>query len=302
MSKREAILERQSKVKDYICNRPNEYISSAYASKRFGISDYTFRNDVRAIAESLDGTLRFEHGLGIMYVPNSTDYISQPSVSQNAKKIDKETGFRNAEGYSDPTAGQAITNVELANGYLDTKYEKTGPMIGEVWEGECSNGFTDMLLIICVYSRHCLCLKLNPVDYNAYEPTGALVIKYMGNIYTVEPERIGTKPSKYISKRLFDIPVEQYEAICNMISNLFVTENKANEYTRRVQQLVEREEELEIRKKAVETHEEELEMRKEELEMRKEAELNDPGAALELLLLRQKVEIYERLIFGGAAV
>ena len=311
------VTERRAKIKDYILNRPNEYISSAVGAKYFGVSSDTFRADFKAIAETLDGHVEIKAGSGMMFIPSI--------VPARDRELEK-----NAEGYPDPTAAQALANAMMSNkeeDYLTEKHkeiEDGKPKAGEVWEAECSNGFTDMLLIVKTFSKHCLCLKLND-EASTFgmlgEPvavTGSCVVRYMGNIYSVMPNRIGTKPTKYIRKRLFELSTEQFEDICDLISAVFMTKKRVDEFDKQLQKLTNTKMELDVRETRLAEAEVEIKERDEELtefgkrlyERQKQLDARErqieqgatENVALELALLRQKVEIYERLIFGGAGI
>lgn len=330
--KKAQIAERQNKLKDYILNRPGEYISSSVSKHLFGVSDSTFRADFCEIAKELGGVVEAKAGAGLMFVPVEKAKDPEEQLKDAISQLPAEFG-RNHEGYKDPTASKAVENIfnasekerineELATAILfgDGINKELNPLPGEVWEGECSNGFTDMLLIIKNFGMLCSCLKLKEVSSIAFA-----VISYMGNHYSTDARLLGTKPTKYIKKKLFELDEDTMSVILDDISDIYSTRTgKSEELELRERELEEREQELDEKADILRIKEENLNEAQAEIDERKaeierthtqrmaeldelEAKINEDlehlanKIPLELVALRTKVEMYERFekfIFG----
>lgn len=332
-TRQKIVNERREKIKDYVSNRPGEWISSLECGKRFGISDNCFRSDFKAVVTELGGAIESVPGRGMMYVP--VEKTKDP-YENLAEDIAKAFGYRNGEGYKDPTAGAAIEkadaeikqkNAAAGNSgfrakrneamlntinaakattedadYLKDKYDaetKVMPRAGEVWECSSSNGSVDMFLIIKVYAKFCSCLKLY-IDQDVFV-AAALEdgfksvndIVWNGNTYNVIATAIGTKPNKYVKKRLFRIDKSKYDDICDEIANLYrTTRARSDEET-----LIELEDSLNKRAADLDIQEEVLKQRKDQLDA-KEKYLDDELDRLrnedsELSLREEKISVLE---------
>ena len=322
--KKAQIAERQEKLKDYILNRPGEYISSGVGRNLLGVSDFVFRKDFRAVAKELGGVVESKAGAGLMFVPVVKKEDPVDKLQEAISQLPAEFG-RNHEGYKDPTASKVIENaIKAVDNFpaggsftmasLSPQYTVPEmPKPGEVWEAECSNGFTDLVLILKTYDTYYACLKLVESDPNSkaldmYE----CPIDYMGSRYWIDVRRLTNRPIKYLKKRVFMASQETVDDIGRTIACLYMPENDTKSLADRRDFVVNKE--VELYEYERELQERENDLRLKEAEIKKTADENFVNKMFiedtikaseadhdELVELRTKVAMYERFekfIFG----
>lgn len=269
----------KERICNYYFNRPGEYISTGTVAKMFGVSDYSVKQYLKAAVAKHGGSLDCAMGRGTMYIPEA-EKKEEPDLQETIRVLVKNGFGKNHEGYSDPTATAAIEKVdqeremkELASkietSYFDQKYAvDMNP--GEVWEADCSNGTTDLMLIIKVYNTHCLRLKLtldmyglntDPIVFSL----GSNQIPYDNKVYTFDIRRIAATPNKYIKRKVFELDQDRFDDICSELSEMFMSEdqkaakNLMEELEQKEDYLCTQADLLDSKKREIEEREKELE-------------------------------------------
>ena len=124
----------------------------------------------------------------------------------------KNTDMKNSEGYSDPTAGAAIRNVEADNPYKSA---------GEVWRTEAANGDVEYFLVFAEYSTTRLGIPLYIQSNGRF--VDPIVIDSLGGAKLYgDCTQVKSKPKKYMIDTIGMIETEQLNDIrrrtCEAIS------------------------------------------------------------------------------------
>lgn len=260
------VTQRRTVIKKYMENHAGEWVSSQVLADRFNVGRATIQMDIKLAAKELGGVLEACPSRGYMY-----NASAKPEVS-----------LKNYEGYNDPTASIAIAKVdgpEVDTCKQPSKNEPSLPKIpGEIWECSTSNGGVDLILIIKAYSDFSLVLKLVPTtDMIA----GDCLVIVKGCKYDIDTRKISTKPNKYITRYAQVIPEDVWRKVEQRLERTFIAEDTRNAFDMAIAKAAARNAELTARIKELES---------------KIEEKKDDG--VEVLLLKTKVEIYERLLFG----
>ena len=194
------------------------------------------------------------------------------TVKEAVEEIDRYSVNKNDEGYSDPTAAAVIKS-------MDNIYGSKVP--GSVWSVSSANGKVEEYLILSDFRDCCSCLMLLN-DKNQYNPVYCVAVDFKTDSY-VDVRRICPKPSRYFLQYEFEI--KNLEAVQNRINKIF--RFPMSEKTVEVRVPVERI--VEVEKEVI-----------------KEVPAENTIEPVEIALLRQRAEIYEKCFTmlcqaGGAA-
>lgn len=152
--------------------------------------------------------------------PKHPDVVSSKHLGYKiSKKIEarmpskrKNTDMKNSEGYSDPTAGMAIRNVEADNPYKSA---------GEVWRTEAANGDVEYFLVFAEYSTTRLGIPLYIQPASRF--VDPIIIDSLGGAKLYgDCTQVKSKPKKYMIDTIGMIETEQLNDIrrrtCEAIS------------------------------------------------------------------------------------
>lgn len=143
--------------------------------------------------------------------PKHPDVVSSKHLGYKiSKKIEarmpskrKNTDMKNSEGYSDPTAGAAIRNVEADNPYKSA---------GEVWRTEAANGDVEYFLVFAEYSTTRLGIPLYIQSNGRF--VDPIVIDSLGGAKLYgDCTQVKSKPKKYMIDTIGMIETEQLNDI-----------------------------------------------------------------------------------------
>ena len=258
---REVIDARREKIVSYMEANANETITGLEIANKIGVSRFVIQNDMKAIEKEYP-ELSITHR-GYVWVMNEK----------------KENPMRNCEGYYDPTAGQALKNLEKSSTY-DRPWKP-----GEVWEAASSRGNTDLLLVVSVGGDTSCCLMLYNYDdsyVNKGRPENLKHIAWTTHDYIVDASKIGQKPNKYFERRVFTLPLSMFTEIKAMIARCLDIDGMIE---KPVEKIVEKEVKVEV-----------------PVEKTVYVEVPGPGTGkyteeeLETKLLEQRIDIYERIL------
>lgn len=279
--KNEEIVARREKVSAYLQSHSNQWMVLSDVAKLMDCAAVTIRRDITSIIENgLGGSIEASHQ-GIMWVPDPVIVDTQEKIKKDAQafaaffktekkeekieKIEKtettEILFakgRNSEGYSDPTAAMAIRNAE----------PKTKTILsGDVWLSSRSDGRTDICLILRNLGDKSICVI---IDKTATTKDGYIPYGWQ----KIDCTRISAKPNKYFTERADlvtpEVMSKVHEKLADILGIDIIVEAPAPAPV--VPQVDEKKLRAEI-----------------------EAEIK---AEYEQKLTQQKIDIYERVLFG----
>lgn len=309
--------ERQEAIKNYIKNRPGEYISTTVLNQQLELNacGSTIVHDFEEAAKMLGGVMEKMRSKGLMYVPVVDE---KAKAEQNMKdSIDKAVAFF--------TEAQKEQETQREETRMDAKKPIEA---GDIWQCEASNGSKEYVLVLKPFDEHSLCLKMTK-HFNIYNITDDDIYVRLENKdpayeelistlydpeerdklewaiesfdygYFVNPTKICSKPNKYIKEFVVKSTKAEFDEVCAAVGNIFndpgqelrdICDKAVAEAEAAKEELKKRETELEAEMAAVKSK-----LRKREAEL--EAKENAIYADLENAILKTKVEIYERLIF-----
>ena len=265
--------QMQTKVKRFFMNHECEYVTRRKLADYCNVSLKTIEKVVGKLRnEMTDGTIESKQGAGMMYVP------VKPEPEPEAKK------GKNAEGYPDPTASKAIEKADAANRLF---------LSGDVYEGTTSSGYTELLLIVKSWKDTSLVVKL--VDPKLIHGDTEYVhgITYMGNTYAADVRRLTNKPNKYITNRMFTISYDTFGEMLDSIGEIFGFETEEQPV------IIDNADEVAELKRQLE--EKDALLAEAERMLGELAEAREQVNDIDRQLLVQKVEIYEKLLFGDGS-
>lgn len=143
--------------------------------------------------------------------PKHPDVVSSKHLGYKiSKKIEarmpskrKNTDMKNSEGYSDPTAGMAIRNVEADNPYKSA---------GEVWRTEAANGDVEYFLVFAEYSTTRLGIPFYIQPGSRF--VDPVIIDSLGGAKLYgDCTQVKSKPKKYMIDTIGMIETEQLNDI-----------------------------------------------------------------------------------------
>ncbi len=288
--------ERQEAIKNYIKNRPGEYISTTVLNQQLelNVCGSTIAHDFEEAAKMLGGVMEKMRSKGLMYVPVVDE---KAQAEQNMKdSIDKAIVF-----FTEAQKAQEQEEVPQE----ETQTEVKKPVeAGDIWMCEASNGSKEYVLVLKPFYKHSLCLKMtehlniyNITDDDIYIHFGAETPGDYG--WFVNPTKICSKPNKYIKEFVVKSTKAEFDEVCAAVGNIFndpgqelrdICDKAVAEAEAAKEELKKREKELEAEMTAFKSK-----LRKREAEL--DAKENAIYADLENAILKTKVEIYERLIF-----
>lgn len=152
--------------------------------------------------------------------PKHPDVVSSKHLGYKiSKKIEarmpskrKNMDMKNSEGYSDPTAGAAIRNVEADNPYKSA---------GEVWRTEAANGDVEYFLVFAEYSTTRLGIPFY-IQSNGRFVDPVIIDSLGGAKLYGDCTQVKSKPKKYMIDTIGMIETEQLNDIrrrtCEAIS------------------------------------------------------------------------------------
>lgn len=237
-----------------------------YAAEALGVNRNTITEDLKM--------------LQLMYPQvkhvGSRGAASKWTWEENAPtdKPDRYSDKKTDEGYPDPTAAAAMRNVTDI-------YGSKAP--GEVWAVQCANGSVENYLILKDFKGCCSTLKVYEQSVTTsiadfYNPAYCVCIDLPSKAY-VDVRRITSKPNKYFLDKLYDI--KNFPAVERKILAVMGFE------------LPERVVEKEVIKEVPVVKEVPVEK-----EIIKEVPVEVSVDSVEVALLRQKADIYEKITWA----
>ena len=187
---------------------------------------------------------------------------------------DRYSFNKNDEGYNDPTAAAVIKSCDDIYGPKKK---------GEVWTVSSANGSVEQYLVMCDFKECASCLMLY-TNQELYNPLFCVVIDFKTKSF-VDVRRTCPKPTKYFLQ--FEFDCVNFEAVQRKLSSVFGL--PAIEKTVEVVREVPVEKIVEVEKEVI-----------------KEVPAENTIEPVEIALLRQRAEIYEKCFTmlcqaGGAA-
>lgn len=333
--RKKAVDDRREAVIKFMLNTNGEPILAKELGRIFGCGDETIRRDmVNFIIPKNIGIVKYAEGPGYVYTKPAEEkkpmdiFRKEPKMEKAPVVEEKQSNpMKNHEGYVDPTAGKAIAAVDGP---------EEGPafaMPGDVWECACSDGSTLRYLILASFEKFSIGLVLNSAQSKDVPKKFQRKITAGLDTRYTDIRRVSTKPNKYMTQKVGHLGGEVYDSIlrdavgvfASLDSNAVADPDMWNALNEREKDLHKREDHLEERAKEIakqqleaddivfkakqealvltdELKQKQIELAELEEKLRlKEEELDSADSQtsdLELALLKQKVEIYERLIFG----
>lgn len=195
-----------------------------------------------------------------------------------SKKETEEKPLTNAEGYSDPTAGKAIINaMKLSNGKYPMRQQ-----FGEVWSTSRVVGDQEGVLILFARNSRCIVIPVYPTKKSFFDDEISLRWQTKDEYWHfTSMSSICNYSDNILSKRLYSLSEEDKERVREAVIKVFGAE-------------------CSFETKSIETVEVPVEVEKEvvkEVVREVEVPVQTDKKDIEILLLQQKVEIYERLLF-----
>lgn len=331
-TKKQEIEMRRNSIVNILCSRQGEAITTDELSKKLGFSKETIRKDLVNVIVPDNDCIKQDLGHGFIYmkpeVKKEERKIKPLDIFNTKKKEDvieeqPETGKvgpKNHEGYSDPTATKAI------NSMLGYAFEP-----GEVWEYSNSDGRTDLFLVLAGFEDFYLGTKLSPSSKGTSKSyVGKVIVDDIS--YTMDLRRIGVKLGKYNLGKVGEVSDDEIKDIIGKLYGVFgmeetedpvVAAERWNALNKREQDLDRREKDLDKRedalnsaetveasysddmnkvleeKKKLAAWEDELLAKEKDIESQKylNSFMRPDEDEIEIALMKQKIEIYERLIF-----
>lgn len=266
--RKEEIAARREKVKTYLQNHVNQWVTLGDVSKICNTTAFTAKKDIMHIVDNnIGGSIETSHQ-GVMWIPAPVIVDPKEKMQKDAKafasffkteKKEEKTEIlfakgKNSEGYSDPTANRAIRNIEP-----DVK-----PIFsGDVWLASRSDGRTDACLVIRNFGDKSLCVTLDKI---ASSDDG--YVSYGRN--KIDCTKLSSKPNKYFIEHVEAIPAEVMANVRSKLADILGIEETIN-------------------------HVEASPIDEKKLRAEVRAELE---AEYERKLTQQKIDIYERVLFG----
>ena len=181
---------------------------------------------------------------------------------------EERVSMKNPEGYLDLTAGIAIRNADKE----DKKPKRTivrssvKPMAGQIYSSPCSDGTSVYILTFEPFAEFTEYIPLverpdtyNPPEYNPY----LIPLKQGRQCFTADIRRISTKPNKYIGRYEYTVDFDKMDSIRQAVIDIWSKSFNVKPMPKPEPELV----------------------------------VEPVTDTLEMELLKQKVEIYERLLF-----
>lgn len=188
---------RQAQVDKYMISNPEKLITSTeIREKAIGAHRITIgalRVWLRTSWKTPEGVERIPRKGYIYHAPKSA---IDPQAAA-AKEV-KEKPLENSEGYSDPTAGKALQELEPELQY------KTG----ELWTAETRSGDSEIVLIIAATRRVVTVLRVYPEKRQDF--LAPLRIFYCGKFYWTDPSEIGWRNPKSLMKNHHGIRTAEF--------------------------------------------------------------------------------------------
>lgn len=293
--------------------------------------------DIKSILGDTFGIAKSDNGkfLGYRYekpVKKLNDIWRTVMEDEEKKPVvteKKENTMKNAEGYIDATAGKAI--IEVDGPEEGPAFAKAG----DVYDCSCSDGSTLRYLILTSFEKFSIGLVLNPTKSKDVPKKYSRRIQAGLDTRFTDIRRVTTKPNKYMTQKVDHLGGEIFDSILKDTVRVFTMNDSDavsdpdmwNALNAREKDLDRREAHLDERAKDIlkqqmeadsiinrsqemrdmlTQRQIELEAANKELDRRAEAfnkrVVKEQGTGCgvsetEVALLRQKVEIYEKLIF-----
>lgn len=314
------VIERRKQEAKYMKDHPHEIVSMVKLGELIGISKSTVRADLEFVAKDIGGTIEFVPRKGAIWHPT------------------KKMEYENHEGYSDPTAAVALKNVdtsEVRPDFLDAGEVhaarcfdgsyipamvvkdlgnrvmllpltpcKNGPIVDSRGTAKYSYVLEDIVIKPKKYVQELL-FKVQVNEGQLHDD-----LREFFDILGTEDETLTAE----VTRLKADVYRLQFE--CKDAVNDKNTVIKANtSLTSEINKLKAENDRLRLENEAIKTNDNVVEnvQLKEELEKKNQQIAsyilavdgiddgdNKATDNLEVALLKQKVEIYERLIFGEA--
>lgn len=276
MKKSVAVTQRLDRMASYLKEREGEYVSTTQLADVCGASVSTVYSDMKTIKKTIvGGTIESQASKGYMFVRFAIPATADPDPVPK----------KNSEGYNDPTAFAAITKTAMSKKLVKN---------GDVCKFANSNGVTELFAIVRAFDDTSLVVKLLDAKY-IHGNTDYFRGTKVGNmVYAADFRKIMSRPNKYITEVVASMTADAYDKLITDIGEMLgldvddsVSKEAAAEIAALKAQLAEKE-------RLLADTEETLDVLAKEMDERKAGAI-DPVA---WILACQKIEIYERFIFG----
>lgn len=217
MSRGGSILERQkakeynmAQIVDIIRKNSGKPVSSVTVSKEMhnrGI-DISFSTVKKYCAELTKEypEITASTGIGYSWSKEEAEFYDKKAADTTENKSTyrkKSPVMRNGEGYSDPTAGAAIRNVEGEDPYA---------RLGEVWSVKGANGLVEWFMILSDWGAVRIGLPLYAGDYRSRI---RVKVDVAGTTLYGDATNLRSKPSKYFDTYMGNVEDKKARVILN---------------------------------------------------------------------------------------
>lgn len=315
------VAARRKQIVDYLEKNPFSWVTQQQIAQATGITKATVGKDMLVI-KSNDIRIDSEHGKGYRLTPFEEEKPKKEveipvSIFKDPKPEEKPAvtvrdfsdhfTLKNSEGYSDPTASLAIEKADREKNKYDKVMVNGRALIpGDVWKTRSQTGFDEEVLIVGAHRGISTVLPLYSTPSKASENMWLYWIDYKGVDYVIDVTHISRKPNKYLDSYAYSIDPEELEEIRDLIAQSLCIGEKVVEKVvtkeipveKIVEKVVTKEVKVEVPVEKIVTKTVEVPVEK---IVTKEVEVpvSDENTKLQIALLEQKIEIYERLLFSG---
>lgn len=143
--------------------------------------------------------------VGFIWNADETEfYAKKAEITENKSAYRKKsTVMRNSEGYSDPTCGAAIRNVEGEDPYA---------RLGEVWSVKGANGLVEWFMILADWKAVKVGVPLYAGDYRSRI---RVKVDIAGTTLYGDATNLRSKPSKYFDTYMGNVEDKKARVILN---------------------------------------------------------------------------------------
>lgn len=217
MSRGGSILERQktkeynmAQIVDILRKNSGKPVSSMTVSKEMhnrgiDISHSTVKHYCVELTKEYP-EITSSTGVGYTWAKEETEFYDKKAADTTENKSTyrkKSPVMRNSEGYSDPTAGAAIRNIEGDDPYA---------RLGEVWSTKGSNGLVEWFLILADWKAVKVGVPLYAGDYRSRI---RVKVDVAGTTLYGDATNLRSKPSKYFDTYMGNVEDKKAKVILN---------------------------------------------------------------------------------------
>ena len=243
------VKERRQAILDFLKENEGRRVSRRELMNFAGVKENTISKDITALKNN--GNPIVSNAYGILYKVENPIYRYPDNKTE--------------EGYSDPTAGEAMKSDVFGDRFP-----------GDIWSVQNSNGTVSEYVVIRDFKTCVSCIPVSTISFVRPEFRRAfcVVIRFEDDAY-VDCRKLSSKPSKYFVEKTGE--VKNFDAIKNKLSSILSLPSGTVEVEKVVEKVVEKEVPVEVLK---------------EVPVEKSIE------PVEVALLRQRAEIYEKIAWA----